>query len=369
MSNPIADTQKCLGKFYTDANLKGERKKLKAVLVSDTCTAIQKQYLRKEEEGGIYCIKILAINGVDLSIKDINNREYVLLKVGVAKNYTERYKCHGFSNEKIFEINGDHLMENWLLTRMPGSVRDAFVGKGLKVSEVRKKLGFYYTAKGGPSPGATEWRIVTPQFYERLKALNQGVDWLGKMNNFNYRSEFRKLASGTAGSGDVDFPSYSLLFPAQKLKFVREVPGGDVVVLNTSPLRVMCLPNEAGGGGFTLGTGAARVRVKRDRKDDGKYFESIPWSQEELEKAWADGETELDNLREVVFEHFESDDEVSNVNSTEEEGVDSTEDDTADSEASNHHTLKKLITSTHQIKIVSEHKSQSIPSQAPVAHR
>ena len=377
MSNPIGATQESLGKLYADAFTK---KGPKDVLVNATSVVIQDQYLRKEDEGGIYCIKILAINGVDISIKDTNNREYFLIKIGVAKNYEDRYKGHGFTSEAVFEINGDHLMENWLLRRIPGSVRDAFVGKGAKVGAVRKKLGFHYTDKGGPSPGPTEWRIVTSKFFEKLESMNQGNAWLKKMNNINYRSEFRELASGVAGSGDVDFPSYSLLFPAQTLKIIRHVPGKpgkpgkpdkpgkDVAVENALPLRVMCLRNEGGGGGILVGTGAAAVRVKREKKADGKYFESITRTQAEWESAWAAGETEFDDLREIDFHHVDSDDEGIDEEDCDEENADSAEESSNDSEddaepEERSNMLEKI--NKHKAKLAVKHEAPP----APVAHR
>eukprot|EP01032_Pedospumella_encystans_P010257 gene10257-12008_t len=332
MSNPIGATQESLEKLYEDVFTK---KGPKDVLVNATTAVIQDQYLRKEDEGGIYCIKIVA-----------------------STNYEDRYEGHGFKSEAVFEINGDHLMENWLLRRIPGSVRDAFVGKGAKVGAVLRKLGFHYTDKSGPSPGPTEWRIVTGKFFEKLESMNQGNDWLKKMNNFNYRSEFRELASGVAGSGDGDFPSYSLLFPAETLKIIRHVPDKPAT--------------EGGKGGIPVGKGAAAVRVKREIKLDGKYFESITRTEAQWKDAWTAGETEYDDLQEIDFHHVDSDDKEIAEEVCDEENVESAEGDADDSEDNVERKAISILLgmlNTRQTKIVIERKTPSLPSQPQIAYK
>jgi hypothetical protein len=131
-------------------------------------------------EGGVYLIQITGVSGkpVIFHKNGKTTQDYVLVKIGRADNYKNRFSQFKFQYKRVLTINGANTMEKDLKTLIPANFKSYFFGVGTKKEKVDRAFGIM-----GGNNGATEWRVMTKKTFDAIVAQAD------KINSLNWREK------------------------------------------------------------------------------------------------------------------------------------------------------------------------------------
>ncbi len=150
-----------LKKFKSDAiNLEDAKKEILTLFTEPS-----------EAPGGIYMLVITHMQDRPVTFQHCNVNPcdmFLLVKFGRTDSYAKRYAQFGFRYEKVFEVNGDNLMESWLKHYFPANFQKGFYQKKTKVPTIKQYLKFTKSQ----NPGPTEWRIMSKTLVDYIRKLS-----------------------------------------------------------------------------------------------------------------------------------------------------------------------------------------------------
>jgi hypothetical protein len=144
-------------------------------LVEQACSI----FVSGNKVGGVYMIHITEI--ADKPVVFVENgketSDYVLIKIGKADNFAERFRQFSFKYTEVFRVDGDTTMEADLKRMIPANWKSYYFGTGSTKHQVLSRLGI--PGNNGP----TEWRIMTKKTFDAIVAKAP------KINSLNWRRE------------------------------------------------------------------------------------------------------------------------------------------------------------------------------------